>query len=96
MRPGTFTDIEQAEGQIIKAQFVETANAAHREELIWAEQNNQHFRGLPYIRVMVDGGWGKQSHGHSYNSSTGEIITWKHSFIFRFVQALINFVVVLS
>ena len=71
MRPGTFSKMEESVGTDIQTVFEKSAIEAHQEEIAWAKSNNQVFRGLPYIRVMVDGGWGKQSHGHSYDSKTG-------------------------
>lgn len=46
----------------------------HEEEKQIATRKNQMYRGMPWIRVVVDGGWGKISHGHSYNSTSGKFL----------------------
>ena len=42
-----------------------------REEKQIAEQSNNYHEGVPAITVVVDGGWSKQSHKHSYNANSG-------------------------
>ncbi len=39
-----------------------------------AIQNNSFCEGVPAITVIVDGGWSKQSHKHSYNAKSGVAI----------------------
>lgn len=43
------------------------------EEKKIAEENGQYCNGVPYITVVGDGGWGKRTYGHGYNSSTGVV-----------------------
>jgi len=33
--------------------------------------------GIPYITVLLDGGWSKRSYGHSYNAASGVVSTCK-------------------
>ena len=44
---------------------------AGAKEKAFAISNNQYHRGVPAITVMVDGGWCKRSHKHSYNAKSG-------------------------
>ena len=41
-----------------------------REEKQIAEQNKNYHKGVPAITVVVDGGWSKRSHKHSYNANS--------------------------
>ena len=49
------------------------------------ERNNaiaqdKYFQGVPSIKVIVDGGWSKRSHKHSYNAKSGvAVIIGQHS-----------------
>ena len=42
-----------------------------REEKQIAEQTKNYHEGVPAITVVVDGGWSKRSHKHSYNANSG-------------------------
>ena len=44
---------------------------AGREEKQLAEERDDYHRGVPCITVIVDGGWSKHSHRHSYNAKSG-------------------------
>ena len=44
---------------------------AGREEKRLAEENRGYHQGVPAITVIVDGGWCKRSHKHSYNAKSG-------------------------
>ena len=41
------------------------------EEKQIAIQNNKYHQGIPVITVIVDGGWSKRSHKHSFNANSG-------------------------
>ena len=45
--------------------------AAGEEERRLAIDNNQFHEGVPAITVILDGGWSKRSHKHSYNAKSG-------------------------
>ena len=38
------------------------------------EERNEYHEGVPVITVIVDGGWSKRSHRHSYNVNSGVAI----------------------
>lgn len=44
---------------------------AGKEERQLAEINNDYHQGVPCITVIVDGGWSKRAHKHSYNAKSG-------------------------
>ena len=44
--------------------------AAEEEKQLAIEQNSYH-QGIPAISVIVDAGWSKRSHKHSYNAKSG-------------------------
>jgi hypothetical protein len=39
-----------------------------------AEERGSFHEGIPAITVIVDGGWSKRSHKHSYNANSGVAI----------------------
>jgi len=45
--------------------------AAGREEKQHAVEQNLNRQGVPAISVIVDGGWSKRTHKHSYNALSG-------------------------
>lgn len=45
-----------------------------REEKWLAEERGSYHEGVPAITVVVDGGWSKRSHKHSYNAKSGVAI----------------------
>ena len=47
---------------------------AGREEKRRAEERGNYHEGVPTITVVVDGGWSKRSHKHSYNAKSGVAI----------------------
>ena len=44
---------------------------AGREEKWLAEERGSYHEGVPAITVVVDGGWSKRPHKHSYNANSG-------------------------
>lgn len=55
---------------------------AHKEEIRMAiEKNNVDPDGMPYITVVLDGGWSKRSYGHNYNALSGVVSTVKKKHI---------------
>lgn len=48
--------------------------AAGREEKQLAEERGDLHEGIPAITVVLDGGWSKRSHKHSYNAKSGVAI----------------------
>lgn len=55
-------------------------NAAAEERKIALENGHVGSDGIPYITVLLDGGWSKRSYGHSYNAASGVVSTNKHEF----------------
>jgi len=46
-------------------------NEAGREEKTLAVQRGDYHEGVPAITVIVDAGWSKGSHKHTYNAKLG-------------------------
>ena len=44
---------------------------AGKEEKRLAEEAGEYHQGVPSITVVVDGGWSKRAHRHSYNAKSG-------------------------
>ena len=66
-----FTEIERCLGTSFEQLLLELMVKSGREEKQIAEQNNNYHEGVPAITVVVDGGWSKRSHKHSYNANSG-------------------------
>ena len=73
-RPETSTETEKKLNIQIEAEWEREAQAAHKEEFRIALGKGQTYQGKPWIKVAVDGGWQKMSHGHSYSSTSGNKI----------------------
>ena len=48
---------------------------AAEEEKKLAVAKNSYHDGVPAISVIVDAGWSKRSHKHSYNASQGSALS---------------------
>ena len=53
------------------ALFEESMQQAGAEEKAIAISNERYHQGMPAITVIIDGGWSKRSHKHSYNAKSG-------------------------
>ena len=49
---------------------------AGKEEKRLAEQRKDFHQGVPAITVIIDGGWSKRSHKHSYNAKSGVAVVF--------------------
>ena len=67
----TFIDIERLLGSAFEGYLNELMLEAGKQERELAIQNNEDHHGIPAITVIVDGGWSKRAHGHSYNVNSG-------------------------
>ena len=72
MRDHTFSNNEREVGVIINHAWSKQVKAAHEAEMSIAMQKGQLHNGKPWICVVVDGGWLKESRGHAYNSTSGK------------------------
>ena len=71
MTKPTFIKIERLLGSAFETYLGELMLQAGREEKHLAIQNNKYHQTIPAITVIVDGGWSKRSHKHSYNANSG-------------------------
>lgn len=68
----TFNKLENKMGECWKSVLSETIISAGIEERKLAIQNGDITdAGVPYITVIVDGGWSHRSHGHRYTANSG-------------------------
>ena len=74
MTSASFVQTEREIGEVWKQQLLETMAEAGREEKRLAELRNEYHEGIPAITVIVDGGWSKRAHKHSYNANSGVAI----------------------
>ena len=72
MRNPVFVEIERSLGNVFNEMVVQGLLSAGKEERQLAIDNGQyHQRIYPAITVVVDGGWSKRAHKHSYNAKSG-------------------------
>ena len=68
MSKQSFMQTAQQIGQEWWASLQESMQAAGREEKQHAIEQNRYHKGVPAISIIVDGGWSKPTHKHSYNA----------------------------
>ena len=71
MNKPCFQKTENDTGKWWNMRLQEAMLEAGREEKRLAEERNDFHQGVPAITVIVDGGWSKRSHKHSYNAKSG-------------------------
>ena len=71
MTKKTFIATEQAIDDIWWQSLNESMKEAAEEEKNLAVAKNSYHDGVPAISVIVDAGWSKRSHKHSYNAKSG-------------------------
>ena len=74
MTNASFVQTERDIGELWKRELQESMVKAGREEKRLAEMRKEYYDGVPAITVIVDGGWSKRSHKHSYNAKSGVAI----------------------
>ena len=67
----SFIGTEKDIGEVWKKELWESMAKAGKEEKKLAEESGDFYQGVPAITVIVDGGWSKRSHKHSYNANSG-------------------------
>lgn len=67
----TFTVLERKIGRIIEEKMAEELVKAGAEERRLAIERGDYHEDVPAIPVVVDGGWSKRTHKHSYNANSG-------------------------
>ena len=71
MAPKNFISAERGIGEWWRKELQEVMVDAGKEEKRLAEERADFHEGVPAITVIVDGGWSKRSHRHSYNAKSG-------------------------
>ncbi len=74
MTKASFINVERAIGEQWKHELLKSMIEAGKEEKRLAEERGDFHEGIPAITVVVDGGWSKRSHKHSYNAKSGVAI----------------------
>ena len=67
----SFINLERDMGTMFEAIVTEQILTAGQKERELAIQRGSYHNTVPAITVVVDGGWSKRSHGHSYNANSG-------------------------
>lgn len=71
MSKSTFSKIEGQLGQEWESILCSEMLKADEEERRLAVERGDYDQGVPAITVVIDGGWSKRSHKHSYNAKSG-------------------------
>ena len=71
MTKRSFIETERVIGKWWWIALEESMLAAGKKEKQLAIKNNQYHQGIPAISVIVDRGWCKRTHKHSYNALSG-------------------------
>ncbi len=71
MMKTSFINTERDLGMAWKDALHSSFAEAGQEERKIAEEKGSFHEGVPAIAVIVDGGWSKRSHKHSYNAKSG-------------------------
>ena len=72
-----FVQTERSIGEWWKKELQEAMVEAGKEEKRLAEERGDYHEEVPAITVVVDGGWSKRSHRHSYNAKSGVGIIYR-------------------
>ena len=67
----SFINMERRMGDVFEAVVGENLLIAGRKEKQLAIEKGNYHNGVPAITVVVDEGWSKCSHKHSYNANSG-------------------------
>ncbi|KAJ8882572.1 hypothetical protein PR048_014383 [Dryococelus australis] len=62
---------EELPDLMVGAKLKEKMELAIQKEVRFAQEEGHVYEGKTWIRVTIDGGWGKRSYGHGYNSNSG-------------------------
>ena len=71
MNKRLYTETEQFLSDTIRDLLAETMTAAGEKGCKLAMEKGDYHQGVPAITVVVDGGWLKHSHKHTYNAKSG-------------------------
>ncbi len=74
MTKRSFISTERGIGEQWRTNLTESMAEAGKEEKRSAIERSDFHEGVPAITVIVDGGWSKRSHKHSYNAKSGVAI----------------------
>ena len=67
----SFMHLERSLGTLFEATVSQQLLSAGKQERQLAVLNGCYHNGVPAITVVVDAGWSKRSHKHSYNAKSG-------------------------
>ena len=73
-----YADTEELLGKEMMKQLGESMKTAAEEKKLYSITNNRYHQGIPAITVIVDGGWSKRSHKHTYNAKSGMAVIFGH------------------
>lgn len=71
MNKSCFQQTERDIGEWWTRRLEQEMLEAGKEEKRLAQERNDYHQGVPAVTVIVDGGWSKRSHKHSYNAKSG-------------------------
>ena len=71
MTKKSFIRTEKDIGEWWRMRLTESMIETGKEEKRLAEERGDYHNGVPAITVVLDGGWSKRSHKHTYNAKSG-------------------------
>ena len=71
MQKRMYTDTEEFLGKEMQTHLTQSMQEGAEEKIRHTIATNSFHQGIPSITVVVNGGWSKQSHKHSYNAKSG-------------------------
>ena len=71
MMKASFVNTERDVGDYWKTELAKSMAEAGAEEKRLAKERGDYHEGVPAVTVIIDGGWNKRSHKHSYNANSG-------------------------
>ena len=70
----TFSKLEHEISQWWQVALDDEMKKAGEEEVLLAKERGDYHEGVPATSVVVDGGWSKRTHKHTYNALGGAVI----------------------
>ncbi len=78
LKKTVYSATEEYLGDEMRQQLVKCMADAAKTEKDHAIECNSFHQGIPVVKVVIDGGWSKRTHKHSYNAKSGVAVIFGH------------------